>query len=103
MGAGRDADWMRLGGGPIFGPNDVRTIDDAIKGIGPRLYLRSEPMFARWAQAWIVCNSKAGIREWLGHGSSSERLLHFPNGLVLPPRPLTSPFANGARPRIGML
>lgn len=81
----------------------VRTISRAVHGFGPRAYLRSEPMLAKWASATVVCNSRTGIAEWLDWGMPAERLHHIPNGLVLPQRLLERPFAASGPLRIGML
>ena len=81
----------------------VRTISRAVYGVGPRAYLRSEPVLAKWARASVICNSRAGIMEWLDRGMPAERLHHIPNGLFLPPRPLAPPFASMGPLRIGML
>src|SRR5215831_8446437 len=64
----------------------VRTISRAIYGVGPRAYLRSEPVLAKWARATVICNSRAGVMEWLQQGMPAERLHHIPNGLLLPQR-----------------
>ena len=81
----------------------VRTISRAVYGVGPRAYLRSEPMLAKLARATVICNSKAGMREWLNQGMSAERLHHIPNGLPLPQRALAPPFSVPGPLRIGML
>jgi len=81
----------------------VRTISRAVYGIGPRVYLRSEPVLAKWARATVVCNSRTGVTEWLDWGMPAERLHHIPNGLLLPQRPLAPPFAASGPMRIGML
>src|SRR5215831_6615539 len=64
----------------------VRTISRAVYGVGPRAYLRSEPVLAKWARATVICNSRAGVMEWLQQGMPAERLHHIPNGLLLPQR-----------------
>jgi len=81
----------------------VRTVSRAVYGVGPRTYLRSEPMLARWARATVICNSRAGLMEWLDLGVQAERLHHIPNGLLLPQRLLAPPFASSGPLRIGML
>ena len=81
----------------------VRTISRAVYGIGPRAYLRSEPLLAKWARASVICNSKVGVMEWLDRGMPAERLHHIPNGLVPPPRPLAPPFPSSGPLRVGML
>jgi len=81
----------------------VRTVSRAVYGVGPRTYLRSEPMLARWARATVICNSRAGLKEWLDLGVQAERLHHIPNGLLLPQRLLAPPFASSGPLRIGML
>ena len=81
----------------------VRTISRAVYGVGPRAYLRSEPLLAKWARATVICNSRAGIMEWVDWGMPAERLHHIPNGLLLPQRPLAPPFAASGPLRIGML
>jgi glycosyltransferase involved in cell wall biosynthesis len=81
----------------------VRTISRAVYGVGPRTYLRSEPVLAKWARATVICNSRAGLMEWLDLGLQAERLHHIPNGLLLPQRPLAPPFASTGPLRIGML
>ena len=75
----------------------------AVYGVGPRAYLRSEPMLAKWARATVICNSKAGMREWLDHGMPAERLHHIANGLPLPQGALAPPFSVSGPLRIGML
>jgi len=81
----------------------VRTISRAVYGVGPRAYLRSEPMLAKWARATVICNSRAGLMEWLDLGVQAGRLHHIPNGLLLPQRLLAPPFASSGPLRIGML
>jgi glycosyltransferase involved in cell wall biosynthesis len=81
----------------------VRTISRAVYGVGPRAYLRSEPMLAKLARATVICNSKAGMSEWLNQGMLAERLHHIPNGLPLPQRALAPPFSVPGPLRIGML
>ena len=81
----------------------VRTISRAVYGPGPRAYLRSEPMLAKWARATVICNSRSGMMEWLARGMPAERLHHIPNGLLPPPRPLEPAFAVMGPLRIGML
>jgi glycosyltransferase involved in cell wall biosynthesis len=81
----------------------VRTISRAVYGVGPRAYLRSEPMLAKLTRATVICNSKAGMKEWLDQGMPAERLHHIPNGLPLPERALAPPFAVSGSLRIGML
>jgi glycosyltransferase involved in cell wall biosynthesis len=81
----------------------VRTISRAVYGVGPRAYLRSEPVLAKWARATVICNSKAGVAEWLDWGIPAERLHHIPNGLLLPGQPLAPPFSSPGPLRIGML
>ncbi len=81
----------------------VRTISRAVYGFGPRAYLRSETAFAKWSRATVICNSKAGMKEWLDWGMPAERLHYIPNGLLPPPRPLAAPFSVSGPLRIGML
>ncbi len=81
----------------------VRTISRAVYGLGPRAYLRSETALAKWTRATVICNSRAGMNEWLDWGMPAERLHHIPNGLLPPPRPLAPPFSVSGPLRIGML
>ncbi len=81
----------------------VRTISRAVYGYGPRAYLRSETALAKWTRATVICNSRAGMNEWLDWGIPPERLRYIPNGLLLPPRPLAPPFSVPGPLRIGML
>jgi len=60
-------------------------------------------LLAKWARATVICNSMVGLMEWRQWGMPAERLHHIPNGLLLPKRPLSPPFASSGPLRIGML